>query len=496
MPSWLRLSVTFLDPVPAFHGRGDAGEPEWPPSPLRVFQALVAAAACRWREAQFQERARPALEWLQRQDAPLVIAPLHHVGAAVRLAVPNNDLDVVATAWAKRQEPKKQPSELKTMKPVRPTRMVNGNVIHYLWSLDDADADFMKHRETLSASARSMTHLGWGIDMVAADAAAISEADAEKLPGECWRPVEDSSAKGCRVPTAGTLDALIQRHEAFLNRLGPNSFNPVPRLSAFRLVGYRRTTDVPGRPHVALKLLHPVLDRPAWFSATRANWVAAMARHATANGAEHQPQDWVESYVHGHRSTKEDTKPRFSYLPLPTIEHRREGGRVVGGIGRVIIAELVQASASCLSWARQMLPGQFLIDPESAERRAMLAPLNESDWVLRQFTNSSNTWATVTPVVLPGSDGGKFRKGEKLFFKALRHAGYSPDALVELEFRNVSFWPGGDLALKFQRPDYLKNGHWSVYHVRLQWKQPIKGPLAIGAGRHCGLGVFAALNEL
>lgn len=55
----------------------------------------------------------------------------------------------------------------------------------------------------------------------------------------------------------------------------------------------------------------------------------------------------------------------------------------------------------------------------------------------------------------------------------------------------MSFWPGGELALAFRRPDYLRNNHWSVYHVRLRWKQPINGPLALGAGRHCGLGVFA-----
>src|ERR1700730_13175967 len=36
------LSVTFHDC--RFHGRRDNGEPEWPPSPLRLFQSLVAAA--------------------------------------------------------------------------------------------------------------------------------------------------------------------------------------------------------------------------------------------------------------------------------------------------------------------------------------------------------------------------------------------------------------------------------------------------------------------
>jgi len=493
MSTFLCIGVRFLDPCPAFHGRTDGGEPEWPPSPLRLFQALVAAATSRWRKPHFQEYAYPALEWLQRQGASIIVAPSHHVGMPVRMAVPNNDLDVVATGWAKRHEPKKQPNELKTMKTVRPTRLlVNKDdqaAVHYLFSLGD---DGCPHLEVLSAAARSITHLGWGIDMVAANATVISEADSDKLPGERWRPTEDSAANSYRVPIPGTLDALIQKHHAFLNRLGPDGFKPVPPLSAFRVVGYRRATDVPGRRYVAFKLLHPVVDRSAWFSPTRANCVAAMTRHATATAAVRQPQDWIDSYVHGHRSPGNDTKPRFSYLPLPTIEHRGQGGRVIGGIRRVLLAEPLEAPASYLLWARQMLPGQFLIDVKSGERKAMLAPLNDSDWVLRQYTAYSDAWATVTPVVLPGCDEGKFARAEKLFFKALAHAGYSSAALADLEFRNVSFWPSGDLAVRFQRPDYLKKDRWTVYHVRLRWRQRISGPLAIGAGRHCGLGLFAA----
>jgi hypothetical protein len=65
-------------------------------------------------------------------------------------------------------------------------------------------------------------------------------------------------------------------------RLSHDGFKPFPPLSTFRVVGYRRATDTPPRPHVAFKLLHSEEDRWAWFSATRANRVAAMARHATA----------------------------------------------------------------------------------------------------------------------------------------------------------------------------------------------------------------------
>jgi len=61
MASYFCLSITFLDP--AFHGRRDGGAPEWPPSPLRVFQALVAAAS-RWQISQFPSHVRDAFKWL------------------------------------------------------------------------------------------------------------------------------------------------------------------------------------------------------------------------------------------------------------------------------------------------------------------------------------------------------------------------------------------------------------------------------------------------
>ncbi len=216
----LRISVRYLDPEPAFHGRRDGGEPEWPPSPLRLFQALVDAAASRWRGPQFVEYAKPALEWLQRYGSSEIVAlPLHHVGVPFRIAVPNNDLDVWARPASKGQESKKQPNELKTMKTVQPTRIRistgnRGDAIHYLSTLPP---DGCPHLEFLKVAARSITHLGWGIDMVAADADVISEADAAKLPGHRWRVVPAGGVP-LRAPKAGTLDDLIRKHKSFASR--------------------------------------------------------------------------------------------------------------------------------------------------------------------------------------------------------------------------------------------------------------------------------------
>jgi CRISPR-associated protein Csb2 len=493
MSSFLCLTLRFLDPVPRFHGRGDDGDPEWPPSPLRFFQALVSAAATRWRENQFREYARPALEWLETIQPTVVTPRVPAESFGYRIYVPNNSGDLMTAAWA-RGDTETSMAKFRVEKDVRPMHLHDGDAVHYLFPLADGACP---HLDVLTAVSRSITHLGWGVDMVAGNASLLTDDAANRLPGERWRPVEDSLATGYRVPKAGTLDDLMKKYQAFLTRIGKDGFKPVPPLSVFDVVGYRRATDAARRPYAAFKLLHPEDDRFAWFPAIRANCVAAMTRRTTANAANQQQreQDWVDSYVHGHRSTGEDTSPRFSYLPLPTIEHRGQGALVVGGIRRVILAELTEASTSYRSWARQMLSGQFLFDERTHDPKAMLAPLGDGDWVLQQYIEPSATWATVTPVVLPGSDEGKFAKGEKLFFKALSHAGYSSDALAELEFRSVPVWAGGDLSLKYRRPDYLKQGHWSVHHIRLRWRKPIRGPFALGAGRHCGLGIFARTDE-
>jgi CRISPR-associated protein Csb2 len=269
-------------------------------------------------------------------------------------------------------------------------------------------------------------------------------------------------------------------------------------------VGYRRTTDLAPRPYAAFALYQPTADARRTFSAHRAVAVAGMVRHLAGKMARqtghHDPErdldSWVNEYVMGHAEGETDClRPRFSYLPLPTIRPPN----VLGGVNRVLIAEPPGGAGRHAAWASQALRGQVLISTEQREEAILM---RADDWVFERYVGQSDCWATVTPVVLPGSDDGKFAKAEQLFLKALGHAGYAVDGLAELEFSRTSFWPRGEPAWKFQRPDYLRKGrtrsakdHLSVYHVRLRWQQPIRGPIAIGAGRHCGLGILAAVSN-
>src|SRR3954451_23719277 len=100
MQNYLSITVRFLQPM--CHARDHRGEPEWPPSPLRLFQALVSASAARWNERIRLEYAAPALRWLERQPAPAIIAAAgRRSRVKYRLYVPDNVGDKVAGTWSR-----------------------------------------------------------------------------------------------------------------------------------------------------------------------------------------------------------------------------------------------------------------------------------------------------------------------------------------------------------------------------------------------------------
>ena len=99
MSSSFGLSIHFLAPL--YHGQRDGGLPEWPPSPLRVLQALLCGASARERGRRLSEATRLPLEWLEQRPAPTVVAPTGVAGNGYRLSVPNNAMDIVARAWSR-----------------------------------------------------------------------------------------------------------------------------------------------------------------------------------------------------------------------------------------------------------------------------------------------------------------------------------------------------------------------------------------------------------
>lgn len=538
MPASLCISIRFLQSM--CHARGDLEQPEWPPSPLRVFQSLVAAAAARWNEREHIEHAAAALRWIERQPPPLIIAA-HGEPALVkyRLYVPDNVGDKVAASWSRGRDA--TIADYRTEKEVRPIHLARDrDAVHYLWPLADPDPEFERHSEVLVAAARSITHLGWGVDMVAACASVISAEDADNLQGERWRPTGDTAATaaaGLRVPIEGTLDDLIARHNAFLGRVRQDGFHPVPPLSTFGVAGYSRSTDPPQRPFAAFSLLKPDASGFRPFGAVQHTVaVAAMMRHAAGGDAVANALGWptekVARFVLGHGEAHGEPHtpvagPRLAFIPLPSIEPRGSGrAEAVGSIRRVLMTVFGgDANEDILRLARLLSGAELMAEGETSPV-AWLSRIPNSDRVLRRYIDRSSTWATVTPVILPGyDDPRKLRRrlfaskqqgpghpdevGQKqmlekldsrinfLLRKAIQQAGYSRELAraAEIEYRGVGFWPGTDLAVRYNYPEKLRR--FRRVHVRITWRDDsgkpltMPGPICLGGGRFHGLGLFA-----
>lgn len=511
----------------------DDDENEWPPSPLRVFQSLVAAAAASKR----LDEVSAALKWLEQQEAPTVLAPylitIPEKAPGYCISVPNNSLDIVAHAWCRGNYSNSgdaNPAIHRTMKTIRPILLPNIATVYYLWELlDPIEKQVLDYIFKLSDTARKVVALGWGIDMVVGNGEIFSEEKAKTIKGEKWYPKKSSFGDGLRTPIRGTLEALIKRHEGFLNRLNSGTFTPPPELSAFQKTEYLRGTDRLPRPIRAFSLM--MLDSSSFrsYSAVDTIAVAAMVRHAAslaANSSGLSRLD-INSFILGHGESEPGLehvpvgRERLAYLPLPSIESRGKGrARVAGRIRRVLITSFGDDSQSKITFIHRILAGHELIDEKSKVPVAHLALISSNNKMVRDYAKTSAAWSTVTPVVLPGyDDPAHYRRRLKqridadeqkrlitrldnridgLLRKAITQAGFPFDLAknAEIDWRKIGFWAGTELADKYRVPQHLK--HLPRYHVRIQWrdgyKKPVQvaGPICIGGGRFYGLGLFAA----
>ncbi len=314
MQSYLCITVRFIQPFS--HGRRDGDDLEWPPSPLRLFQALVASSAGLWNERTAVKSAAPALSWLESQPAPEIVAPdATPCDRAYRLYVPDNVADKVAAAWSKGRHA--DIADYRVEKDVRSAR-ISGEAVNFLYSLPDGRC---AHFEKLLAAVRSITHIGWGVDLAVGDARIVPPEQADSLEGS--RCAECRWAAQLRVPIEGTLVDLTRKHAAFLSRLSNGPFSPVPPLSKFQVRNYRRNDERVQRPYRVFELRS--IDGSRFrYPHRRLVHIAAMTGHLAIDAMKTSPpagvaDDWVEAYVAGHAAVGGAMHRQLSYLPLPSI---------------------------------------------------------------------------------------------------------------------------------------------------------------------------------
>ena len=186
----LLLSVRFHEG--RFHGQDRRKAPEWPPSPARLFQALVAGAA---NGAATPATMRSALEWLENLDAPIIAVPVPERGQNFRNSVPNNDRDVV-------EDGPKNLAQLRTWKTITPHVFDAMFPLMFVWRYvgDGSDEDYAR---TICDAAEDLYQLGRGIDMAWAQGELWDEDEAEErlaaYNGTVYRPGCGMGGRSCHV---------------------------------------------------------------------------------------------------------------------------------------------------------------------------------------------------------------------------------------------------------------------------------------------------------
>ena len=458
---WLVLEARFLTEV--YRGA------EWPPSPFRLLQAIVAGN--RSVEA-------PGLAWLERQPTPDIFCPADTPEQRYTIYVPNNSDRRKTTGGTTGREIHE--------------RRVTGTV-RYAYQLSK-DAD---HEEAirLIASAAHLHTLGSGQDQASLSGfvttlrPASNAGEIHFTPSHAGKamPLRSELDIQLRVAVPGSLASLEARFQASQNRLDKAKgwFSPVLAPALHDVVAYSPAGQAPRLAMFPLHLLKPESQgvfRP--FDPRNTVVVAAQLRGAVMQRtAGTRIADFAAGY--GPEAAPDE---RLSWVPLPSLGHAHTDG--------LIRRALLLAPIDSLPEMVELL-GVLGADPlrltreDTGEWVAAAALSDPDDGVFNSYRRESRTWTSITPVILPGDHADTPRLVRNLILKALRNAEIDTGLLADFAVSRVPFLPQAyhvtDYRLKAWKATRL-----IPYHVRLHFHAPLRGPLLLGRGRHFGLGLFCA----
>ena len=500
MSTHLCITVRWINE--SFHGFVNGTESqEWPPSPFRLFQALLAGA----HRFGINESLNAALEWLEGQAEPPEILAIAQPSCSnvFNHFVPDNDNRLVH----RRSGVRKFACVLLEEFPL----------VQYLWKLDADDAPPIDALDELTST---LSSLGWAVDQAYASVQIVdpNALDASGLARFRPRPTTTSAIETSRIPKTGSLDDLLQIHSHNSHELANQRERRRKKWpKVFDRVLYTSTERPIGRPCAVFKLLDANEDTCRYPHAKLIH-VAGMVRHVAIERMKadlplwiENSTRWLETFVCGHRGNEEQHQ-QLSFVPLPSIGHEHADALIRNVL---LIAPLGRERE--LEYVSERLNGEELkpddeirsigIEKPSPNQQAVF--LNRltpppGKFIANCYLGTSNIWQTVTPVILDGHNkksksdkpAAIARQTEKLIRKALMRA--STETPCEFTWQSLPFLKNCLSAHKYDRngrhtgyhrPMHLKS--LTAVHVRLTFTHPVPGPITIGAGRHCGFGLFA-----
>jgi CRISPR-associated protein Csb2 len=504
----LTITVRFHDG--RYHGSG-----EWPPSPARLFQALVAGAA---RGENLSAGAVESFQWLEGLAPPVIVAPSAYAGQGFKNFVPNNDLDAVGGDPARI-------NEIRTGKIIRPRTFDAAAQLLYAWTFEHS-ADAKRHSRSICEIANSLYQLGRGVDMAWAQGEVFEESKADARlregGGILWRPNKSGDSVTLACPHPRSLASLMERFKktrerfktvrkggravSFFSQAPKPDFGQVPYNSPpiFLLFDIKKADAfAPQHLERVVALTETVRD-------------LAVQRLKTSNWRRDDPkrEDCIEKVVIGRDAKESDKAQRIRITPLPSIGHaqtERSVRRVL-----VVVPPDCPIATGDVAWAFSGLALNF--DSETGEVPDDCAELVPADdrTMLGNYglepTGKYRRWRSVTPAALPeraarrridphrlreeAKDGAERLReqaaAERAARQALRHSGIDTSVQTVRVQREPFEGRGQRVEAFAPGTRFAKERLW---HVEIAFAQPVPGPLLIGDGRYLGLGLMAPVRR-
>lgn len=496
----LRFTLSF--PLGVYHAQlaGKPNDPEWPPSPLRLIGALLAAA--HGRTGADPAPARALIQRLCDAAPPRIVAP------ECAPAGEQEPYEVAALRGATRWAPRNyvDPAGISPRNLGRERAAVSkvgvaiGTLpVEIVWEDVALDAGEL---ETMRALAEDVTFVGTSRSPAIVTVSDRPLEDSLRV----WEPAEHG-AEEVRVPDRDTVAAFDQREASrSTNGRGIKPTGLIPQIAIGRRTTYRsplapadRTAIDPqwwgemivlGIDPAASDL---VPKAPAGYLVARAVRAALLASYGEAGTPDEAPTIL----------TGRGEDPHCAFVPLPNVWSEYADGRILG-IAIVLphprrLTDLAAQRNRLLSGIRTLVPGgdgtprQFVALPGAGELR-LAAPSPQAARTItlrpRAYTRPARVWESVTPIV-----HSRWRKGDAAGAFAqvaadCRHVGLPEPIRVERLDGPGRRGGAARLPALARVPERWRGPlQGPSDHLRLTFARPVAGPILLGKARHFGVGL-------
>lgn len=472
-----------------YHGRTATDERapvEWPPSPWRLFCAMLNAC-----KPETEAEIPASVRWLAELPAPLLITPpVGEETSEPPHTIPLNDI-YSNEPW--RDGENSRGHLVKVRRDFR-LPLLGDKTARFIWkAIPEPPPGTIEELDFLLLK---VPYLGVAEDSCSASVYLAARKEPAFPDSTFWIP---NSGIGVALPTASasTLKNLVRFHHSGRRQVARfREINP-PRIV------YRRRDDPPGLFEVFR--FEDAKGAYVSFDPRDACAIAENVRAALLTALKNTGVDCP--FLHGHH---ERGRGHVQIFPLPSLGHMQADGKIrrVALVGTPEATEIDDVQIAMKELAFAKLPGT----------QATLIPESVRNGVVQALCGGELDLATVTPIVLPnpelrGRDGDSWRNRKnlppadrlrlelkrkdslhKIILRLLNSSGIFP---TEIQIQNPSFGrqipPASAFRIPGSRQSYLQH---SRVHVRIQLPKAHACPLAIGPGRFFGLGLLAPFRAL